>query len=89
METHPPDLPVCQGELAASQERFPIPHWTAAVPVFALVTLALTWGRDLGAALVTAVAVVLAAAVLAAVQHAEVVAHRVGEPSGLCCWRSR
>jgi Ca2+:H+ antiporter len=52
------------------------------VPVLGLLALALTWGRDLGTAFVVVVAVVLAAAVLAAVHHAEVVAHRVGEPFG-------
>jgi Ca2+:H+ antiporter len=46
------------------------------------VALAAAWGRDLGAVAVLVVAVLLAAAVLAAVHHAEVVAHRVGEPYG-------
>ena len=52
------------------------------LPVVALVALAATWGRGLPAALVVLVALVLAAAVLAAVHHAEVVALRVGEPFG-------
>ncbi|MGH3568379.1 MAG: calcium:proton antiporter [Pseudonocardia sp.] len=56
--------------------------WAAVVPVLAVVALALTWGRDLGTGLVVVVAAVLAGAVLAAVHHAEVVAHRVGEPFG-------
>jgi Ca2+:H+ antiporter len=56
--------------------------WTVLVPVLGLLALALTWGRDLGTVLVVLVAVVLAGAVLAAVHHAEVVAHRVGEPFG-------
>ena len=51
-------------------------------PVLAIVVLVLTWGRDLPALVVTLVAVVLGGAVLAAVHHAEVVAHRVGEPFG-------
>ncbi|GIL36833.1 ionic transporter y4hA [Phycicoccus sp. DTK01] len=55
--------------------------WTAA-PVVALVALALTWGRDIGTLVVVLVAILLALAVLAAVHHAEVVAHRVGEPFG-------
>jgi Ca2+:H+ antiporter len=50
--------------------------------VLALVVLASTWGRDLGYVVVAIVAVLLGAAVLAAVHHAEVVAHRVGEPFG-------
>jgi Ca2+:H+ antiporter len=56
--------------------------WTTVVPLVAVVVLALTWGRDLPLALVAVVGVVLAASVMAAVHHAEVVAHRVGEPFG-------
>ncbi|HEY3707913.1 MAG TPA: ionic transporter y4hA [Amycolatopsis sp.] len=56
--------------------------WTTLAPVIAVVALLLTWGRTLGTLPVVVVAVVLAAAVLAAVHHAEVVAHRVGEPFG-------
>ncbi len=51
-------------------------------PLAGLVVLALVWGRNLGGLLATVVALVLVAAVLAAVHHAEVVAHRVGEPYG-------
>jgi Ca2+:H+ antiporter len=50
--------------------------------VLALVVLAVSWGRHLPTVLVVLVAVVLIGAVLAAVHHAEVVAHRVGEPYG-------
>ncbi|SPF00763.1 calcium:proton antiporter [Streptomyces sp. MA5143a] len=57
-------------------------RWTAAVPVAAVVLLVLTWGRDLPGLLVALVTLVLAGAVLSAVHHAEVVAHRVGEPFG-------
>ncbi|MEU5953168.1 ionic transporter y4hA [Streptomyces sp. NPDC047525] len=57
-------------------------QWTAAVPALAVVLLALTWGRDLPGAVVAVVTLVLAGAVLAAVHHAEVIAHRVGEPFG-------
>ncbi|TDV53692.1 calcium:proton antiporter [Actinophytocola oryzae] len=56
--------------------------WTFVVPVLGVVALAAAWGRDLGTVLVVLVAVVLAGGVLAAVHHAEVVAHRVGEPFG-------
>jgi Ca2+:H+ antiporter len=56
--------------------------WTTLVPVGAVVALALTWGRDLPGLLVGVVALLLGGAVLAAVHHAEVVAHRVGEPFG-------
>ncbi|MCF3123308.1 MULTISPECIES: calcium:proton antiporter [Streptomyces] len=57
-------------------------QWTAVVPILAVVLLALTWGRDLPGPLVALVTLVLAGAVLAAVHHAEVIAHRVGEPFG-------
>jgi Ca2+:H+ antiporter len=56
--------------------------WTTAAPVIALIVLITSWGRDLSPVVLVALAVVLAAAVLAAVHHAEVVAHRVGEPYG-------
>ncbi len=56
--------------------------WTSVVPVLAVVLLVFTWGRDLPGAVVVLVTLVLAGAVLAAVHHAEVVAHRVGEPFG-------
>ncbi|MEV6158417.1 hypothetical protein AB0L53_49615 [Nonomuraea sp. NPDC052129] len=57
-------------------------QWTVAVPLLALLALALSWGRELPPVLVIIVAVLLAGAVLAAVHHAEVIAHRVGEPFG-------
>ena len=56
--------------------------WTAVVPVAAVLALAFTWGRSLPGAAVAVVTLVLAGSVLAAVHHAEVVAHRVGEPFG-------
>ena len=61
-------------------------RWTVVVPVVALVLLAATWGRHPGGAveavMLAVVGIVLVGAVLAAVHHAEVVAHRVGEPFG-------
>ncbi|MEU4111630.1 ionic transporter y4hA [Streptomyces sp. NPDC027717] len=57
-------------------------RWTFLVPVLAIVLLVLTWGRDLLGAVVALVTLVLAGSVLAAVHHAEVIAHRVGEPFG-------
>ncbi|MBB6626709.1 ionic transporter y4hA [Nocardioides sp. KIGAM211] len=56
--------------------------WTTLTPPLALVVLALSWGRHPGTPVVALIAVVLIGAVLAAVHHAEVVAHRVGEPFG-------
>ncbi|GIF17742.1 Ca2+:H+ antiporter [Actinoplanes tereljensis] len=57
-------------------------HWTVVVPVLAVAALILTWGRDLPPPVVVLAALLLGGAVLAAVHHAEVVAHRVGEPFG-------
>ncbi|KJX75219.1 calcium:proton antiporter [Mycobacterium lepromatosis] len=56
--------------------------WTALVPLFALAMLASTWGREIGPFVTALQAALLTGAVLAAVHHAEVVAHRVGEPFG-------
>lgn len=64
---------------AATQGRF---NWTTIVPLVALAVLLPTWGRYLPVALSVVVGVVLFGAVLAAVHHAEVVAHKVGEPYG-------
>jgi Ca2+:H+ antiporter len=57
-------------------------RWTTVVPVLAALLLAATWGSKPGAAVLVVVGVVLAGAILAAVHHAEVIAHRVGEPFG-------
>ena len=59
-----------------------LPRWTTAVPVLAVVVLAATWGSKPPTPVLALVGAFLAAAVLAAVHHAEVVAHRVGEPFG-------
>lgn len=56
--------------------------WTTGTPPLGLLALAAVWGREPTPVLVAIVAVLLGAAVLAAVHHAEVVAHRVGEPFG-------
>ncbi|MFQ6330262.1 calcium:proton antiporter [Nocardia sp. CWNU-33] len=57
-------------------------RWTVFVPLLAAAALALTWGRSLHSVGVIIVVAALMGAVLAAVRHAEVVAHRVGEPFG-------
>lgn len=57
-------------------------RWTLIVPIVAFLVLALTWGRSPGGLLVAVVALALIGAVVAAVHHAEIVAHRVGEPFG-------
>lgn len=62
--------------------RSPVLHWTGVLPVLAVVVLVLAWRRSLPVALVVLVSCFLAGSVLAAVHHAEVIAHRVGEPFG-------
>lgn len=61
------------------------PHrqaWHAVVPIVGVVCLAVSWNRDLPIAGLALLGVVLAATILSAVHHAEVVAARVGEPYG-------
>ena len=58
------------------------PRWTTVVPAVAAVLTAATWGSKPGTIVLVIAGVLLAAAVLSAVHHAEVVAHRVGEPFG-------
>jgi Ca2+:H+ antiporter len=64
---------------AAVRGRF---AWTIAVPVLAVVVLAVTWAHHEHPAVLVLIAALLVGAVLASVHHAEVVAHRVGEPFG-------
>jgi Ca2+:H+ antiporter len=59
-----------------------MPTWRTLTPVAALVLLVATWGREPNAVVASVVFAGLVGAVLAAVHHAEVVAHRVGEPFG-------
>ncbi|MFF4318910.1 calcium:proton antiporter [Streptomyces sp. NPDC001568] len=68
--------------MSTATHRSPLTDWTVVVPVVALVALVFSWGRDLPGLAVLLVSLCLAGAVLAAVHHAEVVAHRVGEPFG-------
>ncbi|HEV7182962.1 MAG TPA: ionic transporter y4hA, partial [Leifsonia sp.] len=59
-----------------------IRFWATVVPIVGVVLLVAVWNITFGPVLIAITAVVLAATVLAAVQHAEVVAHKVGEPFG-------
>ena len=59
-----------------------LPFWCLVSPVVALVLLGTLMAVPLTGALTALVSVVLMAAVLSAVHHAEVIAHRVGEPYG-------
>lgn len=76
-----------QSELAGPRTpepaRFPtfgLATWSIAVPLLGVAALAL--GKPSSVGLVTALALILAAAVMAAVYHAEVLAHYLGEPFG-------
>jgi Ca2+:H+ antiporter len=68
--------------VAAGLKRLRIAPWTLVVPVVAVMMLAATWGSKPAAVVLVFVGALLALSVLAAVHHAEVVAHRVGEPFG-------
>ncbi len=57
-------------------------QWSVAVPVLALLVLAVAWFRHDHWAVLVVVALALVGSVIAAVHHAEVVAHKVGEPFG-------
>jgi Ca2+:H+ antiporter len=59
-----------------------LPPWSMAVPPLTLLLLAATWSLPLSWGLGLLLSTALLAAVVAAVHHAEVVAHRVGEPFG-------
>jgi Ca2+:H+ antiporter len=59
-----------------------IPIWTIAAPAFAIAVLVAALLGMTGGIFVAMITVGLAVSVFAAVHHAEVVAHRVGEPYG-------
>ena len=61
---------------------FGLPLWSIAIPLAACGLLAAIWGQSASWGLLLLIAAGLIAAVLVAVYHAEVVAHRVGEPLG-------
>jgi len=65
-----------------SRARRALRLWTTAGPLLALVALVLTFGGDPERPVLVVDGVLLCVAVLAAVYHAEVVAHRIGEPFG-------
>lgn len=65
-----------------STPRSALLSWTTIAPVAAIVVLAFAWGHHPGTFVAVGIGVFLIGAVLSAVHHAEVVAHRVGEPFG-------
>lgn len=67
--------------LPPSRIRGPL-QWSINVPVLALLVLTFAWSRHDHWGVLVVVAAALVGAVVAAVHHAEVVAHKVGEPFG-------
>ena len=59
-----------------------VPVWSLVVPVLACVMLAVSMASSPGWVLLTCAAAALIASVLLAMHHAEVIAHRIGEPFG-------
>ncbi|MFT4289168.1 calcium:proton antiporter [Nocardioides sp.] len=57
-------------------------QWATLVPVVGLVLLVATWASHEHWAVLVVIAAALIGSILASVHHAEVVAHRVGEPFG-------
>ncbi len=76
------DVPTAPGRARHERPVQVYADWRFLTPPIAIIVMAASWGRDLPTLLLVVIAGVLGAAVLAAVHHAEVVAHRVGEPLG-------
>ncbi|MBS0581648.1 MAG: ionic transporter y4hA [Proteobacteria bacterium] len=58
------------------------PLWTLAVPPLGIAVLALSWAAPGMPGILILLVLALVASVIASVHHAEVIAHRVGEPFG-------
>jgi Ca2+:H+ antiporter len=59
-----------------------LPLWSLCLPALSLGVLAVSFGADPGGLVLAGIGACLVAAVVTAVHHAEVVAHKVGEPFG-------
>jgi Ca2+:H+ antiporter len=75
-----------EATVTTPRQRYRLPDWlrdrTVVLPVIGALMVAVAWSMDLAPWLAVVLAALLAGSVLAAVHHAEVVAHRVGEPFG-------
>lgn len=60
----------------------PLPLWSLAIPPLACALLAALWGGEHGGLMLAVTGAALIASVLVAVYHAEIIAHRLGEPFG-------
>jgi Ca2+:H+ antiporter len=78
--SHPGQNPTQSPARPATFPCFALAPWTIVVPFLALAAIAL--GKPGSIPMAVLIAVVLGAAIMAAVYHAEVIAHRVGEPFG-------
>jgi Ca2+:H+ antiporter len=67
---------------AAGTHTAPVPRWPIVVPSAAVAVLLVSLLRPVAGALAAVCGIALVGAVIAAVHHAEVVAHRIGEPFG-------
>jgi Ca2+:H+ antiporter len=72
----------CQAVAMTFRQRARALNWTVVAPVLAALVLVASWGTKPATPVLVLIGAFLAVAVLAAVHHAEVVAHRVGEPFG-------
>ncbi|MGM0638003.1 MAG: calcium:proton antiporter [Pseudomonadota bacterium] len=71
--------------MIAAWKHLPAPLWSALVPIFSLAVAAaliVLWSGSVPGWLVPVAAMLLFASVLAAVHHAETIAHRLGDPFG-------
>ena len=77
-------LPICHRLCCSMLSKLPVawPFWSLVSPVIAAVLLGVLMTVQLTGLLTSLVALVLMTAVLSAVHHAEVIAHRLGEPFG-------
>lgn len=80
--TPPPITPLTGVPSMATHSTDKLPLWTWILPVLAIVALVAKPWLELNSMLLTIAVIFLGAAVFAAVHHAEVIAHRVGEPFG-------
>src|SRR5262245_48797467 len=71
-----------KGAILVIRRLLVVPAWSFVIPVATCAVLAAVWTQPLGWILLPLVSTALIAAVLVGVHHAEVVAHRVGEPFG-------
>ncbi|MFU8765856.1 MAG: calcium:proton antiporter [Haliea sp.] len=71
--------------MIAAHKHLPVPLWSALVPIISLAVAAALialWSGSVPGLLVPVAAILLFASVLAAVHHAETIAHRLGDPYG-------